>query len=107
MNWISMVGISTKPCGSCANRIHPCWSGCSHRWSTWKLRLAIEELRTLARTFYSATSLSHHYYHMANNNYHQYIEGKPEVILKKYLYVLRPLVARLFLEQNQQIPPTH
>ena len=44
---------------------------------------------------------------MANNNYHQYIEGKPEVILKKYLYVLRPLVARLFLEQNQQIPPTH
>jgi predicted nucleotidyltransferase len=68
---------------------------------------AIAELREIAQRLYSSTSLYYHYYHMANGNYRQYLQDKPEIILKKYLYVLRPLVALLFLEQQQQLPPTN
>lgn len=68
---------------------------------------AIAELREIARHLYSSAGLYYHYYHMANGNYRQYLKDKPEIILKKYLYVLRPLVALLFLEQQQQLPPTN
>src|SRR5581483_4238741 len=68
---------------------------------------AIAELREIAQRLYSSTSLHYHYYHMANGNYRQYLQDKTEIILKKYLYVLRPLVALLFLEQQQQLPSTN
>lgn len=68
---------------------------------------SIEELRMIARHFYSPTTLFYHYSNMAAGNYRQYLKGKSEVTLKKYLYVVRPLVALLFLEQWGQPPPTN
>lgn len=67
----------------------------------------IETLRGVARQAYSSTSVFYHYSRMAYGNYHQYIEQKDEVPLKKYLYVLRPVVALLFLEQHHTLPPTN
>jgi uncharacterized protein len=66
---------------------------------------AIAELRTIAHNFTSPTILYYHYSRMAARNYHDYIQ-KEEVILKRYLYVLRPLIALLFLEQQHSLPPT-
>jgi predicted nucleotidyltransferase len=67
---------------------------------------AIAELREMAREHFSGTAMFYHYLHLVTGNFRDYIRDKPEVILKKYLYVLRPLVAMLFLEQRQAIPPT-
>ncbi|HEY4387480.1 MAG TPA: nucleotidyltransferase domain-containing protein [Ktedonobacteraceae bacterium] len=66
---------------------------------------AIAELRTIAYRFTSPAVLYYHYSRMASRNYHEYIQ-REEVILKKYLYVLRPLTALLFLEQHNVLPPT-
>jgi predicted nucleotidyltransferase len=68
---------------------------------------SIQDLRAIAQRHYSPNSLFYHYRHMADGNYRQYILGKSEVILKKYLYVLRPLIALLFLEQQHHLPPTN
>jgi hypothetical protein len=42
----------------------------------------------------------HHYLHMARKNYREYLQGET-VRLKKYLYVLRPLFACLWIEQQR------
>lgn len=67
---------------------------------------AIEELRALAKEWYSPQAVFYHYKHMAQGNYQQYIKGKSPVLLKKYLYVIRPIIALLYLEKYQIIPPT-
>lgn len=46
----------------------------------------------------------HHYVHMARKNYREYLRGD-KVRLKKYLYVLRPLLATLWIEQGRGVPP--
>jgi predicted nucleotidyltransferase len=50
--------------------------------------------------------LGYHYLSMARSNYKDYISGKTEVSLKKYLYALRPLICLLWLEQQGNPPPT-
>ncbi|HEY1353085.1 MAG TPA: nucleotidyltransferase domain-containing protein [Ktedonobacteraceae bacterium] len=66
---------------------------------------AIRELRTLARQGFSPNTLRYHYWQMARGNWQQYLRGKSEVLLKKYLYVLRPLATLIYLEQHQLLPP--
>ena len=46
----------------------------------------------------------HHYVHMARKNYREYLRGDT-VRLKKYLYVLRPLLATLWIEQGRGVVP--
>lgn len=46
----------------------------------------------------------HHYVHMARRNYREYLLGDT-VRLKKYLYVLRPLLATLWIEQGRGVAP--
>ena len=72
----------------------------------------IEQLREIARRNYSSSAVFYHYSRMAHRNYRQYIankiiEGATEVPTKKYLYVIRPIVALLYLEQHHALPPTH
>lgn len=72
----------------------------------------IEQLREVVRRNYSSSAVFYHYSRMAFRNYRQYIankvaEGAAEVPLKKYLYVVRPIVALLYLEQNKELPPTN
>jgi predicted nucleotidyltransferase len=66
----------------------------------------IAKLREVAQESYAAPAIFYHYRHMAYGNYHQYIEQKTEVPLKKYLYVLRPVIALCFLEEQRIFPPT-
>jgi predicted nucleotidyltransferase len=46
----------------------------------------------------------HHYVHMARGNYHEYLKGA-RVRYKKYLYVLRPLLAVLWIEAQRGTVP--
>ena len=46
----------------------------------------------------------YHYLHMAKGNYREYLKGV-KVPLKKYFYVLRPLLAIRWLEQYDSPPP--
>lgn len=63
-----------------------------------------ERLRRLAGTQASPRAALHHYLHMAQRNHREYLQG-PEVRLKKYLYVLRPLLACLWIECGRGQPP--
>jgi len=68
---------------------------------------AIQALRNLARNGFSLATLRYHYWHMARGNWQQYLRRRDEVLLKKYLYVLRPLATLLYLEQYKTLPPVN
>lgn len=61
-------------------------------------------LRRLAPGCANALALCYHYSHMARGNAREYLFGE-QVRLKKYFYVLRPLLAIRYLEQGRGIPP--
>jgi uncharacterized protein len=61
------------------------------------IRAAAIETHRAERTF-------HHYVHMARKNFREYLQGD-SVRLKKYLYVLRPLLATLWVEQGRGVAP--
>ena len=64
-----------------------------------------ERLRVLRETFCSPRACAYHYFHMARGNYRDYLKG-PEVRLKKYLYVLRPLLGVKWIEAGFGVVPT-
>lgn len=61
-------------------------------------------LRRLAPEHFNATALCYHYSHMARRNAREYLLGG-SVRLKKYFYVLRPLLAIRHIEQGHGVPP--
>ena len=66
---------------------------------------AATKMRELAKTFYSAKACMYHYLNMATNNYREHLKGET-VRLKKYLYVLRPILAVNWLERDLGLVPT-
>jgi predicted nucleotidyltransferase len=61
--------------------------------------------RELAEAFYSPRRCFAHYRHMAFGNWRDYLRGRQQVSLKKYLYVFRPLLACRWIErQLGQVP---
>lgn len=64
----------------------------------------VDELRELAKRFYSPIGAWHHYFSMAKGNYRGYLQGE-NVRTKKYLYVLRPVLACRWIEQSDDPPP--
>ena len=62
-------------------------------------------MRDLLATYYSPNACLYHYLHMARGNFRQYLKGD-EVLRKKYLYVLRPVLAILWIERDLGIVPT-
>lgn len=62
------------------------------------------QLRALLPEFFSPRSCWHHYLHMAQGNNREYLQGEI-VRVKKYFYVLRPLLACRWIEQTQQVVP--
>ena len=66
---------------------------------------ARNRLRNLLPRYYSPISCMYHYLHMAQGNNREYLQGK-KVWVKKYFYVLRPVLACLWIEQNLGIVPT-
>ncbi|MCY3639479.1 MAG: nucleotidyltransferase domain-containing protein [Gammaproteobacteria bacterium] len=61
-------------------------------------------LRQLAEAHFNATALCYHYSHMARRNFRERLIGS-QVRLKKYLYVLRPLLAIRHIERGLGVPP--
>lgn len=66
---------------------------------------AYPELQNLAKAFYSPKTAIYHYLHMAKGNYKSYIEDRHEVLTKKYLYIVRPLLACKWVETYGTFPP--
>lgn len=62
------------------------------------------ELKKLTEESYSAKASIFHYLHMAKGNFREYLQGE-QVRLKKYFYVLRPILACSWIEKYGTIPP--
>jgi predicted nucleotidyltransferase len=63
------------------------------------------QMRALAPLHYSPQACMYHYLHMARGNYRDYLKGE-QVWLKKYFYILRPLLAIKWLEKGLGVVPT-
>lgn len=63
-------------------------------------------LRELARSQFSLKRMTYHYLSMTKGNYKDYIAGKSQVVRKKYLYAMRPLLCIRWMEQRQTPAPT-
>ncbi|MDR2187164.1 MAG: nucleotidyltransferase domain-containing protein [Azonexus sp.] len=64
----------------------------------------VGEIRAMATRWFSPQRGRYHYLAMANNNFRGYLQGD-SVRLKKYLYVLRPLLAAQWIERGYGQPP--
>lgn len=63
-----------------------------------------QQLRELSFQYFSPRSCIYHYLHMSEGNYREYLHGD-EVRVKKYFYVLRPLLACRWIETHGTMPP--
>jgi predicted nucleotidyltransferase len=61
-------------------------------------------MKRLSKEYFSPISSAYHYLHMASGNYRQYLKEN-EVKIKKYFYVLRPILACMWIEKYQETPP--
>lgn len=65
---------------------------------------AATRIRELAAGMFSPRASMHHYLHMASGNYRTYLQGDT-VKIKKYFYVVRPLLACEWIEKYGTMPP--
>lgn len=65
---------------------------------------ASNELKNLLPKYYSRKKMIYHYLKMAQKNYNQYLESDL-VSIKKYFYVLRPLLSAMWILKNNTQPP--
>ncbi len=63
-----------------------------------------DQLRKLSETYFNPKAALHHYFHMGEGNYRDYLQ-KDMVRVKKYFYVLRPLLACRWIEKSGTFPP--
>ncbi|SDE48493.1 hypothetical protein SAMN02799630_05529 [Paenibacillus sp. UNCCL117] len=63
-----------------------------------------EQIRGLSSFTFSPKSCMYHYLHMAKGNYREYLQGE-RVKIKKYFYVLRPILACEWIEKHLTMPP--
>jgi uncharacterized protein len=62
------------------------------------------QLRALAEVGFSSVRGYHHYLSMAKKNFREHLQGEA-VRYKKYLYVLRPLLAARWIRDGRGVPP--
>ena len=63
-----------------------------------------EKLKELRHSYFSCKKSLYHYWHMASNNYLNYLQEE-QVRIKKYFYVIRPLLAAKWIVDNGTQPP--
>lgn len=61
-------------------------------------------LRAMLPDYFSVVHAMHHYFHTARNTHKETI-GKPTIKLKKYFYMLRPLLACAWIGERHTCPP--
>lgn len=65
---------------------------------------AADRLRELSSRAFSPKSSMHHYLNMARGNFREYLQGDV-VRIKKYFYVLRPVLACKWVVKFEEVPP--
>lgn len=78
-------------------------------WLRSPLRYRVDEafhaeLLDLAARHFSLKAGHYHYFHMARKNFNEHLRGE-QVKLKKYFYVLRPVLACQWIERERSAPP--
>lgn len=63
-----------------------------------------EQVRRISPFTFSPRSCMYHYLHMAKGNFREYLQGD-RVRIKKYFYVLRPVLACQWIEKHNTMPP--
>ncbi len=63
-----------------------------------------KKLRELSNEYFNPKSCLYHYLHMAEGNYTTYL-NRERVRVKKYFYVLRPVLACSWIENTDTMPP--
>jgi predicted nucleotidyltransferase len=61
-------------------------------------------MEQLSKEYFSPISSVYHYLHMANGNFRHYLQAD-KVKIKKYFYVLRPILACMWIENHHETPP--
>ena len=62
------------------------------------------QLQELAKEYFNPKSCLHHYLHMAEGNFREYLQ-KEIVRVKKYFYMLRPILACDWIRQTNTMAP--
>lgn len=62
------------------------------------------QIRHISPLTFSPKSCLYHYLHMAKGNFREYLQGD-HVKIKKYFYVLRPILACEWIERHNTMPP--
>ena len=63
-----------------------------------------KQIRSISPLTFSPKSCMYHYLNMAKGNYRDYLQGE-QVKIKKYFYVLRPILACGWIETYHTMPP--
>ena len=63
-----------------------------------------QQLREAVKIYFNPKSCLYHYLHMAKGNYEAYFKNE-QVRVKKYFYVLRPLLACCWIEKKMEMAP--
>jgi predicted nucleotidyltransferase len=61
-------------------------------------------IKQASKEYFSPISSVYHYLHMASGNFRQYLQAR-EVNIKKYFYVLRPVLSCMWIENFKETPP--
>ncbi|MCZ8519839.1 MULTISPECIES: nucleotidyltransferase domain-containing protein [Paenibacillus] len=64
----------------------------------------VEQIRRISPLTFSPKSCMYHYLNMAKGNFREYLQGE-QVKIKKYFYVLRPLLACSWIEKFGTMAP--
>jgi predicted nucleotidyltransferase len=70
----------------------------------WEKYSVAGSMRKLSPLTFSPRSCMHHYFNMGKGNFRDYLQGD-KVKVKKYFYVLRPVLACLWLQRSNTVPP--
>jgi predicted nucleotidyltransferase len=63
------------------------------------------ELKALFEAYASPRALAHHYWSIARGQWRAEIEGRSQVRLKKYFYVVRPLLSLAWVAELERLNP--
>ncbi|GHH98424.1 nucleotidyltransferase domain-containing protein [Neobacillus kokaensis] len=64
----------------------------------------VDKMRAIQNKVFQPQSALYHYLNMAKGNYRDYLQGE-QVKIKKYFYVIRPILACMWIEQYHSNPP--
>lgn len=70
----------------------------------WEKFSVVNNMRNNSPLTFSPKSCMYHYLSMAKGNFREYLQGE-KVKVKKYFYVLRPVLACFWIKKHNSMPP--